>query len=187
MSDTVGSENSFPSEQYHFPHPGRLEDDWRKWGFGQVVVGYGLSLVASIVTLSLISELAGYEKWDDLPMWGVSLVGLSQQLVLIFAVMISASAFGFSLQKDFLFQTKQSDVGKGLCYGVAAQLLVVPFVTYPFVWIFDIDTDQISEPARELSDKATSPLGGSSDYYFSGFTSARCGGAFLSRSLIWVH
>ena len=159
MSDTVGSENSFPSEQYHFPHPGRLEDDWRKRGFGQVVVGYGLSLVASIVTLSLISELAGYEKWDDLPMWGVSLVGLSQQLVLIFAVVISARAFGFSLQKDFLFQTKQSDVGKGLFYGVAAQLLVVPFVTYPIVWIFDIDTDRISEPARELSDKATSPLG----------------------------
>ncbi|GIR35695.1 MAG: hypothetical protein CM15mP49_10800 [Actinomycetota bacterium] len=46
-----------------------------------------------------------------------------------------------------------------MCYGVAAQLLVVPFVTYPFVWIFDIDTDRISEPARELSDKATSPLG----------------------------
>ena len=62
MSDTVGSENSFPREQYRFPHPGRLEDDWRKWGFGQVVVGYGLSLVASIVTLSLISELAGYEN-----------------------------------------------------------------------------------------------------------------------------
>ena len=32
-------------------------------------------------------------------------------------------------------------------------------MTYPFVWIFDIDTDRISEPARELSDKATSPLG----------------------------
>ena len=100
MSDTVGSENSFSSEQYHFPHPGRLEDDWRKWGFGQVVVGYGLSLVASIVTLSLISELAGYEKWDDLPMWRVSLIGLSATRLDIRCV-ISARAFGFSLQKDF--------------------------------------------------------------------------------------
>ena len=159
MSDSVGSENIFPREQYRFPQPGRLEDDWRKWGFGQVIVGYGLSLVASIVTLSLILELANYGKWDDLPMWGVSLVGLSQQLVLILAVVISARAFGISLQKDFLLQSKKSDVGKGLCYGIAAQYLVVPVVTYPFIWIFDIDANRISEPARELSDKATSPIG----------------------------
>ena len=39
-------------------------------------------------------------------MWGVSLVGLSQQLVLIFAVVISARAFGFSLQKDFSIPDK---------------------------------------------------------------------------------
>tara|TARA_Y100000768_G_scaffold372132_1_gene339512 strand:+ start:1259 stop:2053 length:795 start_codon:yes stop_codon:yes gene_type:complete len=159
VSGTDGSEDSFPDGQYRFPQPGRLEEDWRKWGFGQVIIGYALSLVASIVTLSLILELAGYGDWDELPMWGVSLVGLSQQLVLIIAVVVSARAFGFSLQKDFLLQSKKSDLGKGLCYGIAAQILVVPVVTYPFVWIFDIDADRISEPARELSDKATSPLG----------------------------
>jgi len=159
VSDPARSKSIFPSEQYRFPEPGRLEDDWRKWGFGQVIVGYGLSLVASIVTLSLILELADYADWDDLPMWGVSLVGLSQQLVLILAVVTSARAFGFSLQKDFLLQSKKSDMGRGLCYGIAAQIIVVPVVTYPFVWIFDIDANRISEPARELSDKATSPIG----------------------------
>ena len=35
----------------------------------------------------------------------------------------------------------------------------MPVVTYPFIWIFDIDANRISEPARELSDKATSPIG----------------------------
>ena len=159
VSGTVDSENNLPLEEYAFPPPGRLENDWRKWGFGQVIVGYGLSLVASIVTISLILELTNFNDWDDVPMWGVSLVGLSQQLVLIAAVVISARTFGFNLQKDFLFQSKKADVPRGLCYGVAAQILVVPAVTYPFVWIFDIDADRISEPARELSDKATSSLG----------------------------
>jgi len=154
-----GSDNGKPCQEYTFPPPGRLVDDWRKWGFGQVILGYGLSLIASIVTLSLILALTDFQDWDDLPMWGVSLVGLSQQLVLIVAVVIAAGIFGDSLQKDFLFQSNTTDSIRGLSFGVAAQIIVVPAVTYPFIWIFNIDAGRISEPARELSDKATSPIG----------------------------
>ena len=155
----TSSDNGSPRQEYTFPPSGRLENDWRKWGFGQVILGYGLSLLASIVTLSLILALTDFKDWDDLPMWGVSLVGLSQQLVLIAVVVIAAGISGDSLQKDFLLQSTSADAIKGLSFGVASQLIVVPVVTYPFIWLFNIDAEKISEPARELSDKATSAVG----------------------------
>lgn len=159
VSDASGSHNGMPQEEYVFPRPGRIDGDLRKWGLGQVILGYSLSLIASIITLSLILEISSFEDFDDLPMWGVSIVGLSQQLVLIATVVVSAIFFGENLKKDFLFQVRPSDTIKGISVGIAAQIIVVPMVTYPFIWLFDIDADRISEPARELSDKATSPVG----------------------------
>ena len=79
MSDVVGSENIFPREQYRFPQPGRLEDDWRKWGFGQVIVGFLASFFAAALAFNLV-ESANNQGIDDLyelPMWGISVVTLS--------------------------------------------------------------------------------------------------------------
>lgn len=161
MSDTADSENSFPLQEYSFPPPGRLEGDWRKWGFGHVIVGFIASFFAAALAFNLV-KLANRQDIDDLyelPMWGISVVTLSQQLVLIAIVIIAARFFGESLRKDFLLQARPSDSFKGLSLGIAAQFILVPATTYPFIWLFNIDPDRISEPAKELSDKATSPLG----------------------------
>ena len=161
MSDVVGSENIFPREQYRFPQPGRLENDWRKWGFGQVIVGFLASFFAAALAFNLV-ESANNQDIDDLyelPMWGISVVTLSQQLALIAIVIIASRFFGGGLRKDFLLQARANDSFKGLSLGVAAQFILVPATTYPFIWLFNIDPDRISGPARELSDKATSPLG----------------------------
>ena len=69
VSDASGSHNGMPQEEYVFPRPGRIDGDLRKWGLGQVILGYGLSLIASIITLSIILEISGFEDFDDLPMW----------------------------------------------------------------------------------------------------------------------
>ena len=161
MSDTAGSENSFPREEYSFPPPGRFEGDWRKWGFGHVIVGFLASFFAAALAFKLFESANSQDIEDlyELPMWCISVVTLSQQLVLIAIVIISSRFFGESLRKDFLLQARPRDSFKGLSLGIAAQFILVPATTYPFIWLFNIDPDRISEPAKELSDKATSPLG----------------------------
>ncbi|HJM29000.1 MAG: CPBP family intramembrane metalloprotease [Acidimicrobiales bacterium] len=144
---------------WSFPSAGKIENDWRKWGFAQVIIGYALSLVASLLGLTIVYGVTNYQNWDDLPMWAVSLVGFPQQFVLGLTVVFAASKFGGDLKRDFLLQMGKNDMRLGLLSGVAAQLILVPLVTYPFVWLFDVDVDRISEPARNLSDRATSPFG----------------------------
>ena len=161
MSNPADTENSSPFEEYSFPPAGRLEGDWRKWGLGHVIVGFLASFFAAALAFNLV-ESANNQDIDDLyelPMWGISVVTLSQQLVLIAIVIIASRFFGESLRKDFLLQARANDIFKGLSLGIAAQFILVPATTYPFIWLFNIDPDRISGPARELSDKATSPLG----------------------------
>ena len=159
MSDASKEGDTHVGRSWSFPPAGKIEGDWRKWGFGQVLLGYSLSLLASLIALTVVYEATNYEEWDDLPMWAVSLVGLPQQAILALTVLLAAVTSGGGLRRDFLFQMKRKDIGLGLFSGIAAQLLLVPVVTLPFIWIFNIDIDRISEPARNLSDRATSPIG----------------------------
>jgi len=159
VTDAPQEENDRQDCSLSFPRPGKIENDWRRWGLGQVLLGYALSLLASVVAINVLYATTSYEEWDELPMWGISLVGLPQQLILGLTVVFAADAYGKSLKHDFLFLMERKDVTLGLMSGIAAQLILVPLVTYPFVWLFNIDVDRISEPARNLSDRATSPLG----------------------------
>ena len=159
MTDAPQEENDRQDYSLSFPKPGKIENDWRRWGLGQVLLGYALSLLASVVAINVLYATTSYGEWDELPMWGISLVGLPQQLILGLTVVVAADAYGKSLKHDFLFYMERKDVTLGLMSGVAAQLILVPLVTYPFVWLFDIDVDRISEPARNLSDRATSLFG----------------------------
>ncbi len=159
VTDAPQEENDRQGHSLSFPRPGKIENDWRRWGLGQVLLGYALSLLASVVAINVLYAATSYGEWDELPMWGISLVGLPQQLILGLTVVFAAKKFGRSLKHDFLFLMERKDVTLGIMSGIAAQLILVPLVTYPFVWLFNIDVDRISEPARNLSDRATSPLG----------------------------
>ena len=85
------------------------------------------------------------------------------------------------LAEGFSIQSKRAMSAKG-CVTALRSILVVPVVTYPFIWIFDIDANRISEPARELSDKATSPWG-NSDHSYSGLLALLRRNFF--RGLLW--
>ena len=64
---------------------------------------------------------------------------------------------GLACRRIFI-PDKASDVGKG-CVRRSCSTSSCSFCDIPVCVDIDIDTDRISEPARELSDKATSPLG----------------------------
>ncbi len=159
VNEAANDEKVEGNEQYLFPPAGKIENDKRTWGLGHAAIGYSLSLIAALIGLRIVYSATSYNDFDQLPMWAVSLVGFPQQLILGLTVIFAASRFGEGLKKDFLFTMHKKDIGVGLFAGVGAQLLLVPLVTYPIVWLLDIDVERISEPARNLSDRASSPLG----------------------------
>lgn len=109
---------------------------------GRLGVGQPPSLVKTFADVSLELQTA-----MQIPLWLVMLAG----------PIVVARRKGHGVVADFKARMEPSDIGIGLVVGVLAQLVLVP-VFYKLLFVFTGDQD-VSAAARELTDKATSPLG----------------------------
>lgn len=137
-------------------HP---EVEWRRWGLAEPLSGILLAqVVASIVALAILAS-GGYDSTDDFPMWAIALSTLPLQVTMATVAVATASTLGGGVVRDYLVAMRAGDIARGLATGVLTQLVLVPLVTFPVLWIFDIDSERVSESARDLADRADDPLG----------------------------
>lgn len=137
------------------PRPG----DPRSWGLGDVWAIFVLANLVVGIVVSLALASGGYDSTDDMPFWMFGVVNAPLPLALAGLSVWAVTVKGRGPVADLGLEFRGEDVGRGFLTGVVAQLLVVPALTYPFVWLFDVDTEEISETARELADRATNPAG----------------------------
>jgi membrane protease YdiL (CAAX protease family) len=61
--------------------------------------------------------------------------------------------------RDFGVRLRALDVPVATAVGVAAQVIMVPLISWPVLELAGKTADDLSEPARELADKATGTAG----------------------------
>ncbi|CAN5794701.1 hypothetical protein BH10ACT1_BH10ACT1_42720 [soil metagenome] len=128
-----------------------------RWGLGDAVAGWLVAVSGAAILGAASISLAGYDQADvdaeRLPLW----LTLVQSPFLWFGFvgvpLFVAATKGRGFVADFRFRIRASDVGVGAVVGVVAQLVVVPLVTLPFLWLTDTDVDKLGEPAQKLADK----------------------------------
>jgi membrane protease YdiL (CAAX protease family) len=152
-----------------------------RWGLGEVFGGFAIAIVIGGLAAGVILTITGYETPLPTPGGAVGRVsgqvatgqpfdvpaarslGLDaiQQLpfwaVLLVVPYLAARFKGNGWVRDFHIRMERSDVLVGLGVGIASQLLLVT----GFYWLlFQIIGEQdVSAEARQLTDRATSPLG----------------------------
>jgi CAAX protease family protein len=139
------------------PLPAGVE--WRHWGLGEAYGGIVMSQVAAATCVVMILVSTEHADSTTFPMWLLAVSNLPLQLTLGAVALTAAARRGGGVVRDFFVEGRWSDVWQGLIAGVAAQFLLVPVVTLPIIWLFDIDPDEISEAARDLTDRANDPVG----------------------------
>lgn len=139
--------------------PAPRPTDEPRWGLGEALVGLILSQVAAGVVASVLLLGGDWDSMDDAPMWVTALATLALQATLAAVAVWATVNKGFGLVRDFAVRVAWSDVGTGVLLGVLAQLVLVPAVTFPLLWLTDTDVDEVSRSARELTDRATTPVG----------------------------
>jgi len=131
-----------------------------QWGIPDAVGGWLVAQVAAVFGGAIVLAISGYtDRTDDLPLSVVAVLQALLWVGLLGAPLLVARRKGRGVVADFGLSIRPMDVPLGLVIGVVCQFVLVPLVSLPWVWLLGKNTDDLSDPARELADKATDPLG----------------------------
>jgi len=128
-----------------------------RWGLGDVALGIVLALIATVVTVEVLVATELLEAGDDISLTMLAVLQMPLWAGYLGVPLWAARRKGNGAVSDFGLQMRLLDVPVGFGLGVAAQFVLVPLVYLPLLWL--IDTDELGEPARELTEKAVDPAG----------------------------
>lgn len=103
--------------------------------------------------------MAGWTTSSDVPLWAGAVLQIPLWGGFLTAVVLAGRNKGHGVVRDFGFRFEWLDAPVGLVIGVVMQLLVLPVLYLPVLWLLDQSSDDLSRPARELADKAQGPVG----------------------------
>lgn len=108
---------------------------------------------------SVLLQVGDWNTVDDAPLWTTGLLLLGLHGALATVAVVAARTKGGGVIRDYSLRFVPTDVGVGVLTGVLAQLILVPLVTFPVIWLTDTDLEDVSRSATELTDRATDPIG----------------------------
>jgi membrane protease YdiL (CAAX protease family) len=143
--------------------PTHVEAEWPlpepRWGIPHVLVGFVAVFLLGAVVGGLVLAIAGYDTYDDAPLAVIALSNLGLWGGFLGVPILVSARLGNGWVRDFSVALRAIDVPVAAVAGFLAQLLMVPLVSWPFIELAGKTADDLSEPARELADKATGAAG----------------------------
>jgi len=128
------------------------------WGMRDVVVAVVATLVISAVLGGLILGVADVDDTDDASLVTIALIQATLWVGMLGSIFLILRRRGASLRRLGL-RARWVDVPVGIVAGLLGQLVLVPLISWPWVAILGKDSDDLTEPACRLADKADQPLG----------------------------
>lgn len=125
-----------------------------RWGIGDVVGGWLLAYVAAAIFGLILLSAMGYQAGDDLSLSVIALTQLPLWMGFAGVPIWVAAIKGNGWIADFRVKLTTLDVPLGIVVGVAAQLVMVPLVSWPWIRLLGVDQETLERPAREMADKA---------------------------------
>jgi membrane protease YdiL (CAAX protease family) len=126
---------------------------------GEVVAGWFLSIVGASFVFILVLAVSGYaDTPDDLPLGWFAVAQLGLWVGLLGAPLWAATRRGNGVVSDLGLSIEARDVPIGLAIGVGCQFVLLPLIYAPIFWLTDLDSDELSQVAEDLTDRAVDPL-----------------------------
>ena len=132
-----------------------------RWGLGDVALGFVVGQVGGLVLMTLILAITGRspDEIDDLPLALVALAQVGLWLGLLGVPLLATRRKGNGVITDLGLRGRWEDAWKGGLIGVAVQFPLLPMLYAPILALFDKSSRDLEGPARELTDRATDPVG----------------------------
>jgi membrane protease YdiL (CAAX protease family) len=133
----------------------------RRWGLGDVAVGFTIGLVSSQIVLAVILAATdrAVDQVDELPLSLIAVAQLGLWVGLLGAPLVATRRKGNGLVTDLHLRARVADVWRGGGIGVVLQLVVLPLLYWPLLALFDKTASDLEGPARSMTDRADGALG----------------------------
>lgn len=133
----------------------------RRWGLGDVLLGFSIGLAGSQVVLAIILAATdrSVDQVDDLPLSLVAIAQMGLWLGLLGAPALATRLKGNGLVADLHLRARWPDAWRGGGIGVLLQLVVLPLMYWPLLDLLNKGASDLEGPAREMTDRADGALG----------------------------
>jgi membrane protease YdiL (CAAX protease family) len=131
------------------------------WGLGDAAVGFLLALVGGQLAGSVVLLLSGHEpdEFDQLSLGWALLAQVGLWVGLLGVPWVVSRLKGRGLVADFGLRAQPRDALVGGLSGALTQLLLIPLLYLPLFWLTDLDPEDLSERAEDLTERASGPFG----------------------------
>lgn len=132
-----------------------------RWGTGDAAIGWIVAQGGGLLAFGLVMVLSGSSEadLDDLSLGWVAVAQLGLWAGLLGIPIVATTFKGNGVVRDLGLRLKAVDPLVGFGVGIVTQLVLIPLLYWPLFSIFDIDLDRLEQPARDLTDRATDPVG----------------------------
>ena len=127
------------------------------WGLGDVVAGMLLSWGITILLSPAILAITGASNTDNIPLRTVALLQVPLDGTMVAVALWASIKKGHGPVLDFGLAAKVRDIA-GVVVGVVTQYAAL-LVYLPLLWSGLLSADDVSKPARDITDKATDAPG----------------------------
>lgn len=110
---------------------------------------------------ALIISAAGHDsaKQSTWPLWLVAVTQVPLWAGLLGAPLVAARRASGSVSSEFGFAFRAWDAPAGIVIGIAAQFILVPLISWPWLKLLGKNGHDLSKTAEQLVGKANDPLG----------------------------
>ena len=131
-----------------------------RWGLGDAALGWVLAQIGGAVAVAIVLAIND-DKTDleDLSLTWVAVAQLGLWFGMLGVPLVASKLKGNGPVRDYGLRSEGWDAPLGFAAGIVTQLLLIPLLYGPIFWLTDLDSTDLEDPARGLTDRATDSLG----------------------------
>jgi uncharacterized protein len=131
-----------------------------RWGLGDAALGWVLAQIGGAVAVAIVLAInSDTTDLEDLSLAWVAVAQLGLWFGMLGVPLVASKLKGNGPVRDYGLRSEGWDAPLGFAAGIVTQLLLIPLLYGPIFWLTDLDSSDLEDPARGLTDRATDSLG----------------------------